>query len=190
MDRSRSSGHRTGPESCAVLSCPLGALLAGARDGALVRLSFFDSIAAAEQAVRAAEDPVPGPVVDPSAPPLPDAAAQLAEYFAGARKAFDLPLAPEGTEFQRRVWRALAEIPWGETRSYGDLARAVGRPGSARAIGGAMNRNPIAIVLPCHRIVGAGGALTGYGAGLDRKRYLLELERVLLPGTGAPLPLR
>jgi methylated-DNA-[protein]-cysteine S-methyltransferase len=199
MDRSRSSnagtggeaGSRTGPEACAVLSCPLGALLAVSRDGALVRLSFFDSVAEAEAAVRGVGEALPDAVIDPGAPPLRDVAAQLAEYFAGTRKTFELPLAPEGTRFQRTVWKALGEIPWGQTRGYGDLARAVGRPGAARAIGGAMNRNPIAIVLPCHRIVGAGGALTGYGAGLHRKRFLLELEKVLLPGTSTPdRPLR
>ena len=181
MDPSRPSAHATDLRSCAVFSCPLGALLAVARDGRLTRLSFFDSPAEAEEAIRR----VPDAVLDPVAPPLREVGAQLAEYFAGTRQSFDLPLAPEGSAFQRRVWEALCRVPWGETRGYGDLARAVGRPGAARAIGGAMNRNPIAVVVPCHRVVGADGALTGYGAGIERKKFLLELEGVLprrLPG--------
>ena len=111
---------------------------------------------------------------DPAA--LDDAELQLREYFAGRRTEFDLPLAPEGTPFQRRVWEALREIPYGTTVSYGELARRVGHPDGARAVGAANGRNPIAIVIPCHRVIGAGGALVGYGGGLDRKRVLLELE--------------
>jgi methylated-DNA-[protein]-cysteine S-methyltransferase len=102
---------------------------------------------------------------------------QLAEYFAGERQAFQLPLRPAGTPFQRAVWDALREIPYGETTGYGELARRLGRPGAARAVGLANGRNPIAIVVPCHRVIGAAGALRGYGGGLDRKRYLLDLER-------------
>jgi methylated-DNA-[protein]-cysteine S-methyltransferase len=101
---------------------------------------------------------------------------QLAEYFAGERHEFDLPLRPAGTPFQRAVWDALREIPYGETAGYGELANRLGRPGAARAVGLANGRNPIAIVVPCHRVIGAAGALTGYGGGLERKRYLLELE--------------
>ena len=102
---------------------------------------------------------------------------QLDEYFAGARRSFDLPLAPEGTEFQRRVWLALREIPYGETTSYGDLAGRLGRPGASRAVGRANATNPIPIVIPCHRVIGADGSLTGFGGGIDLKRRLLELER-------------
>ncbi|HEX6367435.1 MAG TPA: methylated-DNA--[protein]-cysteine S-methyltransferase [Longimicrobium sp.] len=110
--------------------------------------------------------------------PFAAARAQLAAYFAGERTAFDLPLrAPGGTPFQRRVWDALQEIPFGETVSYSDLARSIGRPRAVRATGSANARNPISIFVPCHRVVGAGGALTGYGGGIDRKRALLELER-------------
>jgi methylated-DNA-[protein]-cysteine S-methyltransferase len=101
---------------------------------------------------------------------------QLTEYFAGERRDFDLPLKPAGTPFQRAVWEALREIPYGETAGYGELAQRLGRPGAARAVGLANGRNPIAIVVPCHRVIGAAGALTGYGGGLERKRYLLELE--------------
>lgn len=104
------------------------------------------------------------------------AAEQLAEYFAGARVAFDLPLAPRGTPFQRRVWDALREIPYGETISYAQLARRIDRPKAMRAVGAANGRNPIGIVVPCHRVIGADGSLTGYGGGLDRKRALLEHE--------------
>ena len=101
---------------------------------------------------------------------------QLDAYFAGELEDFDLRLAPSGTPFQLQVWRALREIPYGATASYGEIARAVGAPDAARAVGGANNRNPIAIVIPCHRVIGASGSLTGYGGGLDRKRLLLELE--------------
>jgi methylated-DNA-[protein]-cysteine S-methyltransferase len=114
------------------------------------------------------------------------AAAQLAEYFAGERRVFDLPLVPAGTEFQRAVWHALARIPFGVTCSYGDLARVIGRPSASRAVGAANGANPIAIILPCHRVIGASGALTGYGGGLPMKRWLLDHERACvqpsLPG--------
>ena len=105
------------------------------------------------------------------------AAEQLREYFDGKRKVFDLPLAPVGTEFQMRCWDALLEVPYGETRSYGDIARAAGSPKGFRAVGMANNRNPIAIIIPCHRIIGSNGKLVGYGGGLDIKEFLLELER-------------
>lgn len=101
---------------------------------------------------------------------------QLGEYFAGARRAFELPLAPAGTPFQQRVWRALMEIPYGRTESYGALAQRLGQPGAARAVGLANNRNPLPIVIPCHRVIGADGSLTGYGGGLPVKQHLLALE--------------
>ena len=105
------------------------------------------------------------------------AAEQLREYFVDTRKVFDLPLAPVGTEFQMRCWDALLEVPYGETRSYGDIARAAGSPKGFRAVGMANNRNPIAMIIPCHRIIGSDGKLVGYGGGLDIKVFLLELER-------------
>jgi methylated-DNA-[protein]-cysteine S-methyltransferase len=105
-----------------------------------------------------------------------EVAEQLRAYFAGELREFDLPLAPRGTRFQREVWAALREIPYGRTVSYGELAEAVGRPGAARAVGAANGRNPISIVIPCHRVIGAAGALTGYGGGIANKRRLLELE--------------
>ncbi len=101
---------------------------------------------------------------------------QLGEYFTGARREFDLPLAPRGSEFQVRVWDALREIPYGETESYGELAERIGHPGSARAVGAANGRNPIAVVVPCHRVIGSSGQLTGYAGGLERKRLLLDIE--------------
>jgi methylated-DNA-[protein]-cysteine S-methyltransferase len=113
---------------------------------------------------------------DPEHAPLAQAKRQLAEYFAGKRKRFDLALAPEGTQFQRAVWKAIAKVGYGETISYGELARRAGFPGSARAAGAATGRNPIGIIVPCHRIVGADGRLTGYAAGVGRKRALLTLE--------------
>jgi len=102
---------------------------------------------------------------------------QLEEYFAGKRKTFDLPLAPRGTDFQQRVWKALQEIPYGETRTYGEIAAAVGNPKAARAVGMANNRNPIGIIVPCHRVVGANGKLVGYAGGMEKKEWLLELEK-------------
>lgn len=102
---------------------------------------------------------------------------QLGEYFAGTRQAFDLPLRPLGTGFQTRVWLALAEIPYGQTRSYGEQARMIGHPEAVRAVGAANGSNPIPIVLPCHRVIGANGNLTGFGGGLPMKRFLLDLER-------------
>lgn len=105
------------------------------------------------------------------------AAAELGEYFAGHRRDFTLPLAPRGTEFQQRVWSELRRISYGETRSYGEIARAIGQPRACRAVGMANNRNPIAILIPCHRVIGRDGSLTGYAAGLTVKQQLLELER-------------
>ena len=102
---------------------------------------------------------------------------QLAEYFDGTRRDFDLPLSADGTAFQRRVWNELCRIPYGETISYGELARRVGKPTASRAVGAANGRNPLAIVVPCHRVIGADGTLTGYGGGLPVKKALLALER-------------
>jgi len=104
-------------------------------------------------------------------------AKQLDEYFAGTRRTFDVPLAPRGTGFQQRVWRALCAIPFGATCSYGELARTIGRPAASRAVGAANGRNPIAIIVPCHRVIGANGTLTGYGGGLATKSWLLDHER-------------
>jgi methylated-DNA-[protein]-cysteine S-methyltransferase len=124
--------------------------------------------------------PGPGVFGGPAAagdPLLARAAGQLGEYFAGERTAFDLPLAAVGTPFQCRVWAALAEIPYAETVSYGELAQRLGQPGASRAVGLANGRNPVGIVVPCHRVVGSAGGLTGYGGGLERKQLLLDLER-------------
>ena len=106
-----------------------------------------------------------------------DAVDQLGAYFAGELTDFDIELDMRGTEFQQRVWKALLTIPYGDTRSYGEIAEQIGAPGAARAVGLANGHNPIAIVVPCHRVIGASGSLTGYGGGLDRKRILLELEK-------------
>ena len=107
---------------------------------------------------------------------LEPARRQLTEYFAGERTTFDLPLRPAGAPFQLRVWEALLRIPYGETVSYGEIAREIGHPTASRAVGAANGRNPIAIVVPCHRVIGANGSLTGYGGGLECKRALLDLE--------------
>lgn len=107
---------------------------------------------------------------------LRKAAQQLGEYFAAKRRDFDLPLSPHGTQFQRSVWKTLATIPYGETISYAELAQRVGKPSASRAVGAANGRNPLPIVLPCHRVIGADGSLTGFGGGLPTKQYLLKLE--------------
>jgi methylated-DNA-[protein]-cysteine S-methyltransferase len=104
------------------------------------------------------------------------AAAELKEYFAGKRKSFDLPLSPQGTAFQQKVWNALILIPYGETRSYKQIAGSIGSPAACRAVGMANNKNPIAIIIPCHRVIGADGSMVGYGGGLELKKYLLALE--------------
>lgn len=101
---------------------------------------------------------------------------ELEEYFAGKRKSFTVPAKPGGTDFQKKVWAALRDIPYGETASYGEIAKRIGDPKACRAVGMANNRNPIAIIIPCHRVIGAGGALTGYAGGLDKKEFLLKLE--------------
>lgn len=120
----------------------------------------------------------------PTHPVLHAAETQLNAYFRGERTTFDLPLAPVGTAFQGEVWDALQAIPYGQVRSYGDVANSVGRPKASRAVGMANNRNPISIIIPCHRVVGSNGALTGYGGGLITKILLLELEHVaLVPAT-------
>ena len=112
-------------------------------------------------------------------PILAEASGQLAAYFTGALRAFTLPLAPNGTDFQRRVWRALEAIPYGATISYAELARRVGNTTAVRAVGAANGRNPIPIIVPCHRVIGSDGSLTGFGGGLDRKRWLLQHEGAL-----------
>jgi methylated-DNA-[protein]-cysteine S-methyltransferase len=145
---------------------PVGRLLLAGTAEALTRVHFQAGpcpLRPAEQWCRAAA-------------PFVRVQAQLLEYFSGARRTFDLPLAPQGTPFQRRVWRALSTIPYGETLSYGELARRLGLVGGARAVGLANGANPLPIVVPCHRVIGADGTLTGFGGGLHIKRSLLALE--------------
>jgi methylated-DNA-[protein]-cysteine S-methyltransferase len=141
---------------------PVGPLLLTAEDGALTGLYF-------------GAKPVPGERDDDD-PFLREVAAQLGAYFAGRLRDFDLPLAPRGTPFQRSVWDQLRLIPYGTTTTYGTLARTLGNPGASRAVGLANGRNPISIVVPCHRVIGANGSLTGFGGGMSAKRVLLELE--------------
>jgi methylated-DNA-[protein]-cysteine S-methyltransferase len=143
---------------------PLGPIRLRADDDALLELTFGPADGAA------AEHPI-----------LAATAAQLDAYFAGERTAFDIPLRLEGTPWERRVWEALEAIPYGETATYGELAARLGAPGAARAVGAANGRNRISIVVPCHRVVGARGALTGYAWGVERKFALLALERGALP---------
>ena len=139
-------------------------------------LSFTLSIYAAENALTGVSFMPPRDGCQRPNEITEAAAAQLTEYLAGKRRVFELPLAPVGTAFQKEIWRALGEVPYGETISYGELARRAGRTGAARAAGGALHRNPIAIVIPCHRVTGFGGALTGFAAGLAVKKKLLLLE--------------
>jgi methylated-DNA-[protein]-cysteine S-methyltransferase len=120
---------------------------------------------------------------------FPEAVDQLDAYFAGERTDFDLELSLMGSAFQQRVWQALLTIPYGETRSYGQIADQIGASGAARAVGLANGRNPIAIIVPCHRVIGANGSLTGYGGGIDRKRSLLELEKIRKAGQAGNLTL-
>jgi methylated-DNA-[protein]-cysteine S-methyltransferase len=110
-----------------------------------------------------------------------DAREQFEQYFRGERREFDLPLKLQGNPFELSVWEALREIPYGETVSYGHIARGIGHPDAPRAVGAANGRNPVAIIVPCHRVIGANGSLTGYGGGLDRKRFLLDLEAGVIP---------
>jgi methylated-DNA-[protein]-cysteine S-methyltransferase len=152
-----------------LLDSPVGLLTLVAENRTLTKL-FMD-------AQRHAPEPGSfGEPGDPADEPFASAAAQLDAYFAGQLTEFDLPLAPAGTPFQRQVWAALQQIPYGTTVSYGELADKLGKPNASRAVGLANGRNPIAIVIPCHRVIGADGSLTGYGGGLDRKRFLLDLE--------------
>jgi methylated-DNA-[protein]-cysteine S-methyltransferase len=119
----------------------------------------------------------------PNAAPLSEVARQLEQYFAGKRKVFDLPLKMEGTEFQKRVWRQLTKIPFGETWSYGQLAKRLDNPNASRAVGLANGRNPIAVIVPCHRVIGADGSLTGFGGGIPRKQWLLSHEGIPCNGS-------
>jgi methylated-DNA-[protein]-cysteine S-methyltransferase len=159
------------------IDTPIGSLLALARpDGTLVALPFLPPEADARAVARehgAAEDVT----FDDRA--AAEVATQLSEYFDGRRASFDLRTDPGGTAFQRRVWRALEAIPFGATLGYGELARRIGSPEASRAVGRANGANPIPVVIPCHRVIGADGDLTGYGGGIERKRMLLRLEGAL-----------
>ena len=146
----------------AIVDSPIDELLLTAEDGVLTGLHFSPFAIARDW------------VHDPAQ--LEPAATQLKEYFAGERTEFELELAPHGTAFQQRVWAMLREIPYGETTTYGTLAHQLGDPKTVRAVGLANGRNPIAVIIPCHRVIGADGSLTGFGGGLNRKRALLGLE--------------
>jgi methylated-DNA-[protein]-cysteine S-methyltransferase len=166
----------------ASIPSPVGDLLAVVDGrGRLLELRFASTKGAARDRAELERDHAGrGHALDWNAAKLRPVARELERYFAGRARTFTLEVAPEGTPFQERVWRELAKIPWGTTISYGELARRVGRPGAARAVGRANGTNPIPIVLPCHRVIGASGALTGYGGGMDRKQKLLALEGCLL----------
>ncbi|MGF1425366.1 methylated-DNA--[protein]-cysteine S-methyltransferase [Kitasatospora sp. LaBMicrA B282] len=164
-----------------MLASPCGPLTLVAADGVLAGLYMTD------QRHRPPQESFGPP--DPAEPAFRAAADQLAAYFAGELRTFDLELALHGTPFQQRVWQQLRTIPYGETRSYGELAAALGLPNAARAVGLANGRNPIGVIVPCHRVVGADGSLTGYGGGLPRKRRLLALEGAIGHDTAGATPL-
>ncbi|WP_111719063.1 methylated-DNA--[protein]-cysteine S-methyltransferase [Homoserinimonas sp. OAct 916] len=149
-----------------LIDSPVGPLLLTADEDAVTGLYF--------QPHR--HPPADGSLGERTSEGFDDVARQLAEYFSGERREFDLLLEPAGNDFQKKVWLLLREIPYGETRSYGQLATTLGDINLARAVGTANGRNPISIIVPCHRVIGADGNLTGYGGGLDRKRFLLQLE--------------
>jgi methylated-DNA-[protein]-cysteine S-methyltransferase len=149
------------------IDSPIGLLTLAGHDSALTHLRMVDQTYEPSRA---------GWTADAAA--FPDAVEQLGAYFAGDLTEFEVELDLRGTEFQRRVWQALTTIPYGETRSYGEIAEQIGAAGSARAVGLANGHNPIAVIVPCHRVIGASGSLTGYGGGLDRKRTLLGLEKL------------
>ncbi len=150
---------------------PLGTMLAIASENAITDLH----IESGKYVPKLNDDWVDSPKL----PVFLQLRQELGEYFAGKRKSFDVKLAPEGTEFQRAAWKALTKIPFGQTRSYGEQAAAIGNPKAVRAIGAANGRNPIAIVVPCHRVIGANGTLMGYAGGLDKKEFLLKLEGIV-----------
>jgi methylated-DNA-[protein]-cysteine S-methyltransferase len=149
------------------IDSPVGPLLLAGDDGGL-RFVLFS---------KGGRPAAPQPGWEPDRGSLADSARQLTEYFKGKRRAFDVPVAPAGTAFQQTVWRHLQEIPYGETISYGELARRLGNPKAVRAVGLANGSNPIAIIIPCHRVIGSNGTLVGYGGGLPTKQALLALER-------------
>ena len=153
------------------IATPLGTLFATAAGGALTGL-YYEGGRHAPEISSAWEE-------DRAAAPLAECARQVGEYLEGKRKGFDLPLAPQGSQFQRRVWIEIARIPYGETLTYAELARRAGAPGAARAAGAATGRNPLSIIVPCHRVVGTDGSLTGYAGGIDRKKRLLGIEGAL-----------
>lgn len=156
------------------LSTPVGRLTLAANESAVTRISFGDRPPKGNRSEAEASEIL---TVETAGPLLRQAARELEEYFAGTRRTFTFPLSAAGTPFQQRVWEALRAIPYGETRTYGQIAATVGNPRASRAVGMANNRNPIAIVVPCHRVVGSNGALVGYAGGLTVKQTLLELEK-------------
>jgi len=163
-----------------MIDSPVGPLLLTADDAGLTGVRF-DARWSADLRIGTPESE--------AARIIAAARAQLDEYFAGRRTHFDLPLAPVGTPFQRRVWAALAEIPFGRAISYLELARTIGDPRAVRAVGGANGKNPLPIVLPCHRVIGADGSLTGFGGGIERKRWLLVHEGAIPRATTLTLDL-
>lgn len=163
-----------------LVDSPLGPVFVGGSAEGLHRIDFVTDVRDLDWFVVRLEQDT-GEPAERDAEAAREAREQLRAYFAGERFEFDLPLAARGTAFQQEVWRALREIPCGETATYGEIARRLGRPGASRAVGITNSRNPLAIVVPCHRVIGSSGALTGYASGLERKRWLLEHEASAMP---------
>jgi methylated-DNA-[protein]-cysteine S-methyltransferase len=163
-DSEHSGDEGTGGElSFAYLESPIGLIQISGTQEEILSLTFMD---------RRLHEPSPGRAVD-------EALRQVEEYFRGDRRMFDVPMAPEGTDFQKSVWDQLTRIPFGRTASYKDIAERIGRPRAVRAVGGANGRNPIPIIVPCHRVIGSDGSMTGFGSGIWRKEWLLRHEGVL-----------
>ena len=171
--------HRTvaAAQAARIVDSPVGPLFLAASDRGLTHVLFASEMQRTPEGVAGSGE---------AARILDEAQRQLGEYFAGGRREFDLPLAPSGTEFQLETWQALRNIPFGRTISYGELARNMGRPRAVRAVGAANGANPISIIVPCHRVIGADGTLTGYGGGIETTRHLLTREGVRVLDDLAP----
>ena len=168
-----------------MMSSPMGLLFVARSERGLRYLEFMDR-KSLKRMIASHADELPGATWEPSLLELKNVVEQFGLYFNGMLQEFELPLDPQGSEFQLKVWKALLEIPYGETRSYGQIASAIGNPRASRAVGLANHDNPLAIAIPCHRVIGADGSLTGYGGGVPRKRWLLAHEAKHRQRTAGP----
>lgn len=176
MSAGPGTGTGAGTRACAVVQSPIGPLLLAANAAGLSHLLFLDDRGALKRAPRGFDRETAGDGSPAAHAHLAQATQELSAYFAGTRTAFSVPTAPEGTAFQRAVWAALDRIPYGATMSYAALADTIGKPAAVRAVGAANGKNPVSIITPCHRVIGANRTLTGFGGGLAAKRFLLTHE--------------